>query len=116
MLSGIYFYVDQHGRRPVKEFINALSQKEQAKVIAYLEELKAQGHNMRRPMADYLRDGIYELRPKYDRIFYFFYMRDKVVLVHAIRKLALRVPETDLALCIKRKGAVESGGAIIEKI
>lgn len=116
MLSGIYFYVDQHGRIPVKDFINALSQKEQAKVIAYLDELMVQGHNMRRPMADYLRDGIYELRPKRDRIFYFFYMRDKVVLVHAMRKLVLKVPEADLALCIKRKEMVEVCGASIEKI
>jgi phage-related protein len=116
MLSGIYYYMDLGGRRPVKEFISSLPVKDRAKVFAYFNELKVQGHNMRRPMADYLRDGIYELRPKHNRIFYFFYMKDKVVLVHAIRKFILKIPEQDLELCIKRKKALEVYGLAIENI
>jgi len=116
MLSGIYYYVDPNGRKPVKEFISSLSIQDRAKVFAYFDELKVQGHNMRRPMADYLRDGIYELRPKHNRIFYFFYMKDKVVLVHAIKKFMLKIPDHDLTLCIKRKKTLEIGGMAIENI
>jgi phage-related protein len=107
MLSNVYYFVDEKGNNPVKEFIKLLPVKERAKVFAYLVELKNQGHNLHRPMADYLKDGIYELRPKDNRIFYFFFLKDNAVLVHAIRKKTDKVPEGDLRLCIKRKTLVE---------
>ena len=89
--------------------------KERVKIFAYLEELKRQGHNLRRPMADYIGNGIYELRPKHDRIFYFFFLKDRVVLLHAIRKKSDKIPEFDLSLCLKRKVLVEEY-AKLEKI
>lgn len=115
-LGGIYFFVDKDGNKPVKEFIHSLTRKEQAKVYAYIMELKKQGNNLRRPMADYLEDGIYELRPKDNRIFYFFYLRDRVILVHAIKKHVKKVPENDLRLCVKRKIETEAWGTNIERI
>ena len=116
MLKGVYYFIDENGSKPVKEFIDSLAGKEQAKVYAYIAELKNQGHNLRRPMADYLRDGIYELRPRDNRIFYFFYLRDRAVLVHAIMKHVKKIPAHDLKLCIKRKMSVEACGANIERI
>jgi phage-related protein len=116
MLKGAYYFVDEDGRRLVKDFINSLTKKEQAKVYAYITELKDQGNNLRRPMADYLRNGIYELRPRDNRIFYFFYLRDRAVLVHAIKKHVNRIPAHDLKLCVNRKMKVEAGGAGIERI
>lgn len=52
MLKSICFFIDERGDNPIKDFIETLPLKEQAKVMAYLAELKKQGHNMRRPMAD----------------------------------------------------------------
>jgi len=116
MLKGVYYFVGEDGCKPVKEFIDSLTDKEQAKAYAYIAELKNRGNNLRRPMADYLRDGIYELRPSDNRIFYFFYLRDRAVLVHAIKKHVKRIPEYDLKICIKRKMNVESCGTNIERI
>ena len=116
MLKGVYYFVDEDGRRIVKDFIDSLAAKEQAKVYAYIAELKNQGNNLRRPMADYLRGGIYELRPRDNRIFYFFYLRDTAVLVHAIKKRVSKIPAHDLKMCIKRKMSVEACGANIERI
>ncbi len=115
-LKEVYYFVDKDGVKPVKEFIYSLTRKEQAKAHAYITELKKQGNNLRRPMADYLGDGIYELRPKDNRIFYFFYFRDSAVLVHAIKKHVKTVPENDLRLCIKRKIETEACGMNIEKL
>lgn len=115
-LSAIYYFLDKDGAAPVKEFIASLTLKEKAKVYAYIRELKRQGNNLRRPMADYLRSGIYELRPKDNRIFYFFYLRDCAVLVHAIKKRTSEIPENDLRLCLKRKGELEAEGRRIEKL
>jgi len=104
--------VDDRGHKPVKEFIDALPLKDQAKVLAYLDELKKQGHNLRRPMADYLGDGIYELRPKDNRIFYFFYLKDSAVLIHILRKKSDKIPDKDMELCIKRRKQIEAGCSI----
>ncbi len=71
-LKDICYFKDEDGHKPVKEFIDSLALKEQAKAYSYIVELKRQGNNLRRPMADYLEEGIYELRPKDNRIFYFF--------------------------------------------
>ncbi|MDP3042422.1 MAG: type II toxin-antitoxin system RelE/ParE family toxin [Candidatus Omnitrophota bacterium] len=115
-LKGVCYFVDKDGCKPVKEFIHSLTQKEQTKVYAYIRELKEQGNNLRRPMADYLEDGIYELRPKDNRIFYFFYLRDRAILVHAIKKHVKKVPENDLRLCIKRKIETEACGTNQERL
>ena len=112
MLKGIYFYVDERGHKPVKEFIDILPLKDQAKVLAYLDELKKQGHNLRRPMADYLGEGIYELRPKDNRVFYFFFLKDNAVLLHARRKKTDRIPAGDMEICLKRRRQAETGYGI----
>lgn len=112
MLKSICFFIDERGEKPVKEFIDTLPLKEQAKIMAYLDELKKQGHNLRRPMADYLSEGIYELRPRDNRIFYFFYLRENAILLHAIRKKTDKIPQGDMDLCMKRKKQVENLGNI----
>lgn len=114
-LKNIYYFIDERGSNPVKVFIKNLSFDERAKVFAYIGELKRQGNNLRRPLADYLGHGIYELMPKANRIFYFFFLKDNAVLVHAIRKRTDKIPPKDLEVCIKRKAFVEER-AKIEKL
>ena len=103
----IWYFVDERGKSPVKEFIDDLPLDEQVKVFAYINELRKQGHNLRRPLADYVRDGIYELRPKANRLFYFFYLRENVVFVHAIKKKTHKIPENDIEVSLKRKRQIE---------
>jgi phage-related protein len=107
MLKSIYFFVDARGNSPVREFINSLPLNEQTKIAAYLDELKNQGHNLRRPMADYIDEGIYELRPGHNRFFYFFFLRENAVILHALRKKTDKIPSNDLGLCLKRKKEFE---------
>ena len=115
-VDNIYYFIDDRGTNPVREFVVGLPKNERTKILAYLKELKAQGYNLRRPMADYLGYGIYELRPKDNRIFYFFYMKSNAVLLHAIRKRTDKIPPGDLQLCLKRKSIVEESGENLEEI
>jgi phage-related protein len=103
----IWYFVDDRGRSPIREFIDGLPLDEQAKVFAYIDELGKQGYNLRRPLADYVKDGIYELRPKANRLFYFFFLKENVVFVHAIKKKTNEIPENDIALSLKRKNHIE---------
>ena len=115
-LISIYYFVDERGNAPVSDFIKSLPLKERAKVFAYIAELKKQGNNLRRPIADYLEDGIYELRPRDNRIFYFFYLKSSAVLIHAIKKKTKAIPKNDLKLCLKRKREIESEYSKVEKL
>lgn len=114
MLNHIYFFVNEKGESPVEEFIAALPNKEQAKILAYMKELKRQGHNLRRPMADYLGSGIYELRPGNHRVFYFFFVGNNAVLAHAIRKKTDKILNEDLLTCMKRKEEIKSQKNLVE--
>ena len=69
------------------------------------------GHELRPPAADYLRDGIYELRAKHIRvqyrILYLFSGKDITVLTHAITKDDDQVPSMEIERAIKRKKQFE---------
>jgi phage-related protein len=107
MLKYIYFFIDEHGQGPVEEFMQGLTEKEEMKVRAYIRILKEYGHTLRRPIADYLGDGVYELRPQALRVFYFFFLKDSAVLLHMMRKRTDKIPLSDINLCLKRKKEVE---------
>lgn len=64
------------------------------------------GHELRRPAADLLRDGIYELRARQGhvqyRLLYFFHGRNVAVLAHSLTKED-QVPSIDIERAIARK-------------
>ena len=70
---------------------------------------------MRRPEADLLRDGIYELRIGLQRvnyrILYFFHGRAAAVLAHGLTKKDA-VPDTAIETALARKRKFEQGPAL----
>jgi len=82
--------------------------------VAAIERLADFGHELRRPFADFLRDGIYELRLRKGRvnyrILYFFHGRGLAILGHALTKED-KVPEADIERALRRKKAFEADPA-----
>jgi hypothetical protein len=78
---------------------------------ARIELLVQFGHELRRPAADYLRGGIYELRAKHGhvqyRLLYFFHGRQIAILANALTK-ENKVPMADIERAIKRKNLFET--------
>jgi phage-related protein len=74
--------------------------------MAWLRRLEAFGYELQRPDADYLRDGIYELRVGLQginyRILYFFYGTTAVVISHGLIK-ERSVPKLEIEQAIERK-------------
>ncbi len=68
------------------------------------------GHELRRPAADVLREGIYELRAKQGhvqyRVLYFFQGRNVAILAHALMKED-KIPAVDIERALKRKREFE---------
>lgn len=75
-----------------------------------IQRLAALGHELRRPHADILRDGIYELRARHGnvnhRILCFFHGKDIRVLAHGLTK-EKKVPDADIDRAVKREHALE---------
>ena len=76
--------------------------------------LRELGHELRRPEADLLRDGIYELRASLQgvhyRILYFFHGAVAAVLAHGIVKEGA-VPPKEIDRAIERKKRFEANPA-----
>lgn len=103
----IEFYEDQNGNCPTQEFLDGLNnQKELPYAIRHINLLKELGNNLRRPHADYLENGIYELRipvqRKQYRILYFYFYQDKIILSHGLRKED-KVPKANIDKALKHK-------------
>ena len=85
---------------PIRDWLKKQPAMVQIKCLAYIAQLEAKGHELRRPAADFFRDGIYELRPSYQgvnyRILYFFAGKNIVVVSHGLRK-EREVPAAEIA-------------------
>lgn len=106
----VVFYKDREGNVPVLDWLDALPAKIQDKCVVKIERLRELGHELRRPEADLLRNGIYELRVGREgmnyRILYFFHGRVAAVLAHGLTK-EQEVPVKDIERVLERKRLFE---------
>jgi phage-related protein len=115
----IIFYQDELGEAPVLDWLKVLLKKDRkgyANCVARIQQLASSGYELRRPAADYLDDGIYELRAKHIhvqyRILYFFYGQNVAILAHAITKNTDQVPVVEIERAMKRKQLFEKNPKI----
>lgn len=106
----VVFYKDREGNVPVLAWLDVLPVKIQDKCVVKIERLRELGHELRRPEADLLRNGVYELRVGREgmnyRILYFFHGRVVAVLAHGLTK-EQEVPVKDIERALERKRLFE---------
>ena len=109
----VVFYRENVEEVPVLDWLTAIRRsdpKAYEKCVAAIGMLAASGHELRRPIADYLQEGVCELRIKRGhvnyRILYFFHARDLAILSHALTKEGL-IPSSDLKRALRRKKLFE---------
>ncbi|MEH6943050.1 type II toxin-antitoxin system RelE/ParE family toxin [Bacillus sp. JJ722] len=103
----VIFYEDDRGRSPVKEFLNELDNSAKknkqakqllAKIALYIEILESSGTRSGLPYTKHIGNGIWELRPKDHRIFFFGWDGNKIVLLHSFRKETQKTPQKEIDL------------------
>lgn len=102
----IIIFAESDGRAPFLNWLDAQPQKVQDKCIVFIERLEEYGHALRRPQADYLRDGVYELRIKRQKINYrmlYFFYEKRAIISHGIMKQEDKVPENEIEIAINNK-------------
>lgn len=110
--AAVYLYAED-GRCPVLDWLRELDRTDPRAVnacIARVRLLRAFGHELRRPHADMLRDGIHELRVRSGhvnyRLLYFFHGRDIAIVAHGLTK-EREVPKVDIERAIERRKRYE---------
>jgi len=106
----VVFYQEKDGAVPVLDWLACIPAKAQLKCVTKIERLKQEGHALRRPEADLLRDKIYELRASLQgvhyRILYFFHGTVAAVIAHGIVKES-QVPPIEIERAIERRRKFE---------
>jgi phage-related protein len=101
----VIFFKEGDGRVPIIDWLDDLPPKAQDKCLAKLKRLEDLGHELRRPEADFLRDGISEVRVGLQginyRMLYFFHGREVVVISHGLVKERV-VPPREIAKAVER--------------
>ena len=101
----VEFYETRDGQCPVWEFLEDLRIKSASNKDAsiqhkqaslYIELLQQNGTRLNDNITKHLEDGIWELRPGNNRVFYFFYENNTFVLLHQFRKKSQKTPKREI--------------------
>ena len=101
----VEFYETQDGECQVWDFLEGLRIKaasnkdariQHKQASLYIELLQQNGTHMNENITKHLEDGIWELRPGNNRVFYFFFQDDIFVLLHQFRKRSQKTPKREI--------------------
>lgn len=102
-MYNINFYKDQKGNEPVKDYIVSLKAKgtkdsliKLNKIQDYLNVLKANGTRAGMPFVRHLDGDIWELRPLKDRILFFGYDGNNIILLSHFKKTTQKTPPREI--------------------
>lgn len=103
----IDFYRLPNGKAPVEGFLDGLEAKMRNKAVDSISLLEEFGNRLTLPHARPMGDGLYELRIKFasdiTRIFYFFFVDNRIILTNGFVKKSAKTPPNELKLAKKYK-------------
>lgn len=104
-MFNIVIYEDRNGKSELWNFLEYLRtcstgnkdlRIQYHQIVFYIELLKNNGTYLPENITKHLDDGIWELRPGNNRIFYFFFDNDTFVLLHHFRKKTRKTPKREI--------------------
>ena len=104
-MSTVMFYETADGRSELWDFLEELRMKaatnkdariQHKQITLYIQLLQENGTRLNENITKHLEDGIWELRPGNNRVFYFFFENDTFVLLHHFRKKSQKTPKREI--------------------
>jgi phage-related protein len=97
----VIFYRDlRTGKSPVTDYVEHLGEKEQAKILKYIEFLRVSHGYLDEPYSKHITRKIRELRVDFahnrHRVFYFAFIGKKIILLHAFLKKTAKTPNAEI--------------------
>lgn len=110
MRCTVDFYVSENGNTPVKDFLEGVSVSQRTKISRDILLISEYGSDLHYPYADTIKGkrykGMHELRTKTAdgifRIFYFFVIGSKCILLHGFQKKTQKTPKKELETALAR--------------
>ena len=104
-MYNVEFYETQDGKSQIWEFLEDLRIKaatskdariQHKQASLYIELLQQNGTRLNENITKHLEDGIWELRPGNNQVFYFFFQDNTFVLLHQFRKKTQKTPKREI--------------------
>ena len=101
----IEFYITKNGEVLIWKFLEKLRKKSKndknariqyRQISLYIELFQRNGVNLNENIIKHLEDGIWELRPGVNRIFFFYFENGTYVLLHQYRKKTQKTPKREI--------------------
>ncbi|MCI8958583.1 MAG: type II toxin-antitoxin system RelE/ParE family toxin [Lachnospiraceae bacterium] len=101
----VEFYETADGKSELWDFLENLRKKaatskdariQHKQISLYIQLLQDNGTHLNETITKHLDDGIWELRPGSNRVFYFFYHNNTFVLLHHFRKKSQKTPKREI--------------------
>jgi len=88
------------GETPILEYFSKLRDKEKSKIFKYIEFLRVNKGYLDEPCSKHIRGKIRELRvdfsPNKHRIFYFIFIKNTIIILHAFLKKTQKTPSSEI--------------------
>ncbi|MFN3235366.1 MAG: type II toxin-antitoxin system RelE/ParE family toxin [Gammaproteobacteria bacterium] len=102
----VIFYQKQSGRQPVVDFLNRLSVKESARIVACLSSIEQLGYDSPRVIFRQIKGHLWEIKIRVNkigfRLFYLAIKREMIVVLHAYKKQSQKAPQSEIKVAEKR--------------
>lgn len=102
-MYSVEFYKDKDGNEPVKEYISSLAGKNDKdsrvnlnKIRDYIKTLSEYGTRAGEPYVKHIEGEIWELRPLRNRILFFGYDGNKIILLSHFIKKTQKTPQREI--------------------
>lgn len=108
----LIFYRDTSGKSEIVDYLDALqniSNKDKharinrQKILAYMAALSEHGTRLGEPFVKHLVGDIWEPRPLRNRIFFFCWKGNQIVLLHHFLKKSQKTPKRELEQAIRNR-------------
>lgn len=110
-MYNIIFYRDKNGFSELLGFINDLNNKAATsknerimlkQIRFYINIIEKLGTRAGEPFVKHIQNGIWELRPGSNRILFFTWFENNIVLLHHFRKSTDKTPRSELERSVKK--------------
>ena len=108
--TDVVYFAEEDGTCALLEWFRELPEKVRDGVRDRIWRLKELGYELRRPLADTLRDGVHELRVHRENVQYrilSFFCGQQAVLSHGFVKRGSRAPAKEISLAASRRSMFE---------
>ena len=111
-LYQVEFYEDARGVSELWNFLEELEQKAEnskdariqyRQIAQCIDLLQKNGTFLGNKITKHIIEDIWELRPGFNRIFYFYYKEDTFVLLHQFRKKSNKTPKREIEKALSER-------------